>query len=327
MVVAALAIRAQIDGDEHDRAEVLRLTCANELEAVCRQLQRDDARIQLTVEAAGTTAAQLEQLSGDPHDFGIDGWLVSAPWPDIVDGARKARALPTLFGPATSRPVLARSPLVIVAWNDRVAVLRSQCQTPNIGWKCVGDAAATPGGWAAIGGRPEWGPVKPGHADPVNDDGLLVLGQAAADWFGRSDLSSIDLDDEAFSRWFSGLERAVPPSGNSPLNLMLITGPAAYDAVGTTEAEAFPLLARSPRRNSLTLLYPSPMVTADIVLAAPAANDSATRALRSIVSAASGRQAFTDAGWKVPGAPGSGALPPPGFLDALATRWHSVTGR
>jgi hypothetical protein len=216
-----------------------------------------------------------------------------------------------------------------VAWNDRIAVLRSHCQSQVIGWKCVGDAAATPGGWAAIGGRPEWGPVKPGHADPVNDDGLLVLGQGAAEWFGRSDLSSIDLDDEAFSRWFSGLERAVPPSGSSPLNLMLITGPAAYDAVGTTEAEAFPLLARSPRRNSLTLLYPSPMVTADIVLATPGASatDSSTRALRSVVTGASGRQAFTDGGWKVPGAPGPGALPSPGFLDALANRWHSVTGR
>jgi hypothetical protein len=327
MVAGALAIRSRIDSDEHVQSQVLRLTCANELEALCSQIQRDDDRIQVTVEAAGATADKVEELPGDPHDLGIDGWLVSAPWPDIVDGARRARALPSVFGPPATRPVLARSPLVIAAWNDRVGALRTHCQTPAIGWKCIGDAAATPGGWAAIGGRPEWGPVKPGHADPVNDFGLEVLGQAAADWFGRSDLSSIDLDDDAFSRWFSGLERAVPPSGTSPLNLMLVTGPAAYDAVGTTEAEAFPLLARSPRRNSLELLYPSPMVTADIVLATPTATESATRSLRAVVSGPAAKQAFTDAGWKAPGAPGSGSLPPPGFLDALRTRWHSVTGR
>ncbi|HUQ64427.1 MAG TPA: hypothetical protein VM121_11790 [Acidimicrobiales bacterium] len=326
MVAGAFAIRSGLDSNEEEKSRVLRMTCAAELEAACRQLERADDRIEPTIEAAGVTADRLVQFDGDPSDFGMDGWLVSAPWPEIVDGARRARALPALFNPPNDRKVLARSPLVILAWNDRVTALRAFCQTPAVGWKCIGDAAAAPGGWAAIGGRPEWGPVKPGHADPGNDIGLLVLGQEAADWFGRADLSSVDLDDDAFSRWFSALERAVPPSGGSPIGTMLITGPAAYDAVGTTEAEAFPLLARSPRRNSLELLYPSPMATADLVLATPAAEDPAADALRSVVSGPPGTQALTDAGWKAPGTPGA-PLPPPGFLDALRARWHSVTNR
>ena len=49
---------------------------------------------------------------------------------------------------------------------------------------------------------------------------------------------------------------------------MLAAGPSLYDIVGTTEAEAGPRLARSARdrRDRVTLLYPAPVATADIVL-------------------------------------------------------------
>ena len=65
--------------------------------------------------------------------------------------------------------------------------------------------------------------MKPGHADASTDgQGLLVLGQAAADYFGRTDLSTLDLDDDNdFQQWLVGLERAVPPAPRSPLARLL----------------------------------------------------------------------------------------------------------
>jgi hypothetical protein len=81
MVVGALAIRSRMDDNSHNKSQVLRLTCATELDPVCQQLHGGDDRVQLTVEAAGVTAARLEQFDGDPRDFGMDGWLVTAAWP------------------------------------------------------------------------------------------------------------------------------------------------------------------------------------------------------------------------------------------------------
>jgi hypothetical protein len=333
MVAGSLALRSRLDRGHEESSKVLRLLCTPELEAACRQLEREDSRMRVSVEAAGISADRLATAEGDP---GLDGWMVSGPWPELVDGERRARALPPLFpGP---HPALGRSPLVLVVWKDRAAALGPRCPPPGgVGWRCLGDAAGVAGGWAAVGGRPEWGPVKPGHASPASDGiGLLVLGQAVGAWFGRTDLSAADLDDEGFQRWFAGLERAVPLAA-APLETMLVTGPAAFDAAGTTEADAGPLLARSARRDALTLLYPSPMATADAVLAVPAGSESSS--LAGVVGGATGRRALAAAGWRVPGQPRAHGVPdsPPlpttsglpsaGLLDALRGRWHEVTGR
>ena len=332
MIAGSLAIRSALDRDRSEADQVLRLTCATEMDAACSGMAEQDDRVVLTVEPAGVTADRLAALQD--ADAGLDGWLVPAPWPEIVDGQRRARALPALF--AEERPTVARSPLVLAVWKDRAAALSPRCPPPaGVGWRCLGEAAGTTGGWQAVGGRPEWGPVKPGHASPDTDGiGLLVLGQAVAGWFGRADLSTADLEDEAFARWFAGLERSVPSSAGSPLQNMLVVGPAAFDAAGTTEAEAGPLVAGSARRDALTLLYPSPMATADVVLAT-AGEESRASSLRDVVRDDDGRTALTDAGWRVgagdrPGAPplaSSSGLPSPGLLDALRGRWREVARR
>jgi Bacterial extracellular solute-binding protein len=331
MIAGSLAIRSALDRDRTEAAQVLRLTCATELDVACSRMAEKDDRVVLTVEPAGVTADRLASVDADA---GLDGWLAPAPWPDIVDGQRRARALPALF--SGERPTVARSPLVLVVWKDRAAALNPRCPAPGgLGWRCLGEAAGAPGGWPSVGGRPEWGPVKPGHAAPDTDGiGLLVLGQAVAGWFGRADLSTADLEDEAFARWFGGLERAVPSSAGSPLESMLVVGPAAFDAAGTTEAEAAPLVAGSARRDALTLLYPSPMATADVVLATAGEKGMAS-SLRGVVGGDEGRTALTEAGWRVgagdrPGAPALAAasgLPSPGLLDALRARWREVARR
>jgi hypothetical protein len=311
MVAGALFVRGRLDDREVEQGQVYRLVCSVDLGQVCDDLgDAYPGRVEVTVEPAGTTADRLRAVDGDP---GLDGWLVADPWPQIVDGARQAASLSPIF--AAGEPPLARSPLVIVAWKDRAEALAPICPDGKIGWKCLGDAAGEP--WPGPG-HPEWGDVKVGHADAADDGtGLLVLGQATVEWFGRANLSAFDLDDDAYQRWFAGLERPMQPSPGSPLGRMLLIGRAAYGAIGTTEADAR-LVDKAASRDSLTKIYPAPMATTDVVLAVTPGDRGAR--LRDIVGAQA-REVLVDSGWKAPDAfPAGNGLPPPGLLDNLRSR-------
>jgi hypothetical protein len=300
MVAGSLAIRSRLDRQEEDRANPLRVVCAAELGPVCDALKRTSA--QVTVEPAPATADRL----GRAEEPGVDGWLVPAPWPQIVDGRRRPRGLLPLFGDVTAP--LARSPLVIVMSRD-VAL---RCP---MGWKCLGEAARNQ--------------ARPSHPDPrVDGLGALIAGQAATSYFGRSDdLSTTDLDEPGFATWFSTLQRATPAliSGSSLLNEMLGTNFATYNAVGTTEAEAAPVVATAAVRDRVTLLYPEPMTTVDVVLAGSGSR------LREVAGGEPVRKALADAGWRMdnsartgPPLPPTNGLPSPGFLDALRSRAEEV---
>lgn len=320
MVMASLAIRARLDAGGQDpgpgqvAADRVRVMCAAELAAACRGIAGAQ------VEPAGTTADRLAALPG-PGDAGLDAWIVPVPWPELVNERRRAASLPPLL--QTDGGPVARSRLALAVSKPRAAALAPKCPG-GVTWKCIGEAAAD-GYWSA-GGHPEWGRIKPGHAEPDTDAvGLLVLGQAVSGYFGRPDLSTIDLEtDDAFARWFAALERAVPPPppGDTPLNRMLVVGPAAYDAAGTTDAEASQLRVGAGDAR-VELLYPEPMATADVVIATSGRAD--TRALRRSAGAALAAQ-----GWASPAAPGlppANGLPSGGLLLQLQSRWHGVTGR
>jgi hypothetical protein len=322
MVVGAVAVRNRIDDKEERQETTLRLVCATELRAVCDDLAADDDHsVVATVEPAATTAGRLTALEPGRR-AGLDGWLVPYPWPEIMSEARERAGSDALLVPG---PVLARSPVVLAVWPDRAAALAARCEGGAPGWKCLGEAAGQR--WDAIGGDPAWGPVKPGHLPPSTATGLSVLGAATAAWFGRTDLSSADLDDDAFRGWLSRLERAVPASPAPTVETMLVRGPATFDAVGTLEAEAGPVLARSARPSKPDLLYPAPVATADVVLATPAGR--AADLLAELVEGSAGRRSLARAGWRVegqpradgipaePALPPSKGLPPPGLLSAL----------
>ena len=302
MVAGSIAIRSRLDRREEDRTNPLRVVCAAELGPVCDALRRTSA--QVTVEPAPVTADRL----GGAEDAELDGWLVPAPWPQIVDGRRKPRGLLPLFSDVS--PPLARSPLVIVMRRD----IADRCSS---GWKCLGEAVPR-------------NQARPGHPDPRdNGFGALIAGQAAASYFGRTtDLSTTDLDDPGFATWFRALQRATPPliSGSSLLNEMLGTNFAVYDAVGTIEAEAAPTLAESAVQNRAVLLYPEPMATVDVVVAGSGSR------LREVAGGDTVRKALADAGWRLgagaaqtgpPIRPDNG-LPAPGFIDALRSRAEEV---
>lgn len=309
MVAGSIAVRSRLDRKEEDRSNPVRVVCAAELGPVCDALRGTAARV--TVEPAATTADRVGRSTAD--DPGLDGWLVPAPWPQMVDGRRRQNALPALFTDVAAP--LARTPLVLVVdktLEDRIA---SRCGG-TVGWKCLGDQAAPAG------------PATPRHPEPGTAFGALILGQATAAFFGRvDDLSTFELEDATFARWFSALERAAPAiaSGASPLEEMLGSRFATYNAVGTTEAEATSAVAASALRERARVLYPSPMATADVVLAG--ASGPPVRRLREIVDEPA-RKALAGAGWRVgaagpPGAPplpSTPGLPSPGLLDALRER-------
>ena len=113
---------------------------------------------------------------------------------------------------------------------------------------------------------------------------------------------------------------------------MLGTRFALYDAIGTLEAEATPLLAGSAIRDQVVVLYPSPMATADVVLASSGGN--ITRRGRDVAGGDATRRALAGAGWRVegitraaePALPPTNGLPSPGFVDAIRSRAREVRG-
>lgn len=329
MVAGALVVRNRMDESDERTSTTLRLVCATELESVCDTLAAQTAsKVTTVVEPAATTADRLANLApgGKPD---MDGWLVTAPWPEIVTQLRARIADAPLV---TSGPVLGRSPVVLAVRADRETVLTNQCKgTPE--WKCLGQVAGKP--WKELpGGQEAWGPVKPGHPPISSAAGLTVIGGATVQYFnGNTDLSSADLEDEGFVSWLTRIEKAVPDRSLPPLQTMLLR--PTFDAVGALEAEAGPLIHRAGGSKPV-LIYPSPVVTADVVLAKTAGP--AAGLLGDLVSGRVGRHALARSGWRVPaqalaagiapmGLPPSSNLPDPGFLQALRLRVEQASPR
>ena len=92
-----------------------------------------------------------------------------------------------------------------------------------------------------------------------------MAGQATAAYFGRTDVTTVDLEDPAYLDWLSGLELAVRRTDGSIATML--TAPAEVDIVGTTEADAGPQIASAAVTEKPVVLYPRPVATADVVLA------------------------------------------------------------
>ena len=322
MVAGALVARSRLDESDERTSTTLRLVCATELEAVCEALaENKDRNVETTVEPAATTADTLTKLAPGKRPP-LDGWLVTAPWPAIVEDARERQATGSLL---TAGPVLGRSPVVLAVRAERNPVLAAHCGGKP-GWKCLGEAAGKP--WSDLpNGRAEWQRVKPGHPPASTAAGLTVLGGAAVEFFdGRTDLSSSDLMEDSFQDWLDAIERAVPDRPRSPFSTMLLR--PTFDAVGALEAEAGPLVQAAGGTKPV-LIYPSPVVTADVVLAATGGR--ASGLLVDLVSSDRGLRALARSGWRVDGEklisgiptmtlPPTSNLPEPGVLEALRTR-------
>jgi hypothetical protein len=325
LIAGSVVLRDRIDERDARKRTVVRLICVTELAAVCEALEESEASsVEAAVEPAATTADRLSR----PGAIDLDGWLVTPPWPDVVDGARQRAGLTDLFD--DPGPAVARSPLVIVVRRQREATLRASCGG-TINWKCVGDAA--PKRWDEIEGEPIWGPVRPWHpAAQTEAIGLLVVGQATSGYYAPTPVTAFELDDDGYLAWLTGLERAVRRTNGSVLTML--TAPAQVDIVGTTEADAGPQIASAAVTEKPVVFYPAPVATADVVLA-PVAGSRVTRLLRDLVAGAGGR-ALARNGWRVDGEapvagidlsvvlPAADGLPKPGVLEALRSRLREI---
>lgn len=337
MVVAAVTIRSRIDEARNSDGDA-RLVCSDELVSACLALDDTTGGVDITIEPAGVTFARLTTLpDSELADPGLDGWLVPDPWPAMVDSTRARSQLRPVFDRDTV--ALARSPLVIVARDDRARVLRDGPCAGTVAWPCLGQVAGDP--WDDLNGSASWGSVKIGHADPTaSATGLLVLAQAASEFLGTTEYSRDDLAGDAFLAWLGRLEDSAPPAP-SPVEQMLQQFPTAvYDAVGDTEADAGPRLAGAARdrRDAFALLYPDPVATADLVLALTTTGERDDD-IGDIGAGGSARAALASAGWRVDGQPavtGVRARPrlpatanlptDPGVYIALQDAWRQVTG-
>jgi hypothetical protein len=334
LVVVAVWIRGLIDDNGGGDGGTVRLLCTTELEAACTELA-DDADVSVTVEPVGATAQSLVALPDEQRpDF--DAWLTPGPWSQMVDVQRRVNGRRPLFEPP-SDPI-GRSPLVLVARADRAPVLEATPACNNaVDWKCIGAVAGS--SWSELPrGQAAWGTVKPAYGDPsASAVALLVLSQATSEFLGTADYSRAELESDEYLDWLSGIERAVPATPADPFLEMLQQLPTAtYDVVGTTEAEAGPALALAApdRREQLTLLYPEPVVTSDVVLAAVGGRGDTVGDLAGDDELAA---ALARTGWRVPGHSaargvrdtpalprGSGLPPDPGALVALQETWQGV---
>lgn len=337
MVGGAILVRDWLD-DRDDSSSAgdppaasdgeLHLLCDPSLATVCREL--DEARRDVTIDVTDSATAMSRFTAADfsATDDPVDGWLVPAPFPTMVDESRQRAGQSPIF--AEVGAPLARSPLVITMWNERADALAPNCTADQVGWRCIGDRAGA--AWGDLGGSPTWGRLKPGFESPdTSATGLLVVGQASAAFFDTPGFASNDFDQDGFRGWLRNLEDSVPgfpATASTPLDQMLAAGPAAYDLVGTTEAEAGPAVASSRDRDRLRIIYPAPMATADVLFAPIARADGAVR-LREIVSGETMADLLAAAGWRVDGAslaagldpdidlPADDGLPRPGVLQAL----------
>ncbi len=340
MIALAVLIRDRVDdGSSTDRGadedSTATLVCVTELARACEALAVEEPEVDLRIEEAADTLATLTATGFDAETAGIDGWLTFTPFPEMADEERLRAGLQPSLSPPSE--VLGRSPLVIAAWNDRRDALARTCPEGIVTWSCVGDVSGDP--WPSANGSETWGAVKPAH--PVPDRtavGLLSLAEATASRLGRTDYASNDFADPAFRAWFEKLERGVPyfpAPPRTPLDEMLSKGPAAFDLTGTTEAAAGPAIARSRDRDRLSIIYPSPLATADVVLATVIGSDGEDR-LRDLLESDDGASALAAAGWRVdglasidgvpdqPGLPPDNGLPRAGVLQALRNLWVEV---
>jgi hypothetical protein len=118
------------------------LSCAPELDAVCRSL-------------ASELGTRAERFAGT--DPGGDVVII-APVADIPDG----------FGDPVT---VARSPIVVTAWRERALVLGAHCGGP-VDPGCLEQAYGED--WSALGGNAAWGAFKIGLADPGRTDGAML---------------------------------------------------------------------------------------------------------------------------------------------------------
>jgi hypothetical protein len=336
MIATAFFIRSRTNAkDEATQIEASKVTgtlvCATELRTTCEQLDATYPDLDVRVEDAGVTADTLSGSAFNRDTAKIDAWLAPKAYPAMVNDTRSRNSLDPALDDTSK--VLGRSPAVIVGFRDRLAALAKECGVGDdqVDWKCVGSAAGR--NWNDLGSQ-FGGTVKPGIQPPDRSAaGLMVLSQGTAEQVGRPDFASNDLDESTYQSWLSQLKRSInqPPSGSTPLDLMLTQGVSVYQVVGSLEALAGPAVNAAGNRDKLKVLYPANVTTADLVVVPVRGSDKGGR-MKQLLESGAAAASLAKAGWRVDGQssvdgvgnaalPDADGLPAAGALVALIESW------
>jgi hypothetical protein len=164
------------------------------------------------------------------------------------------------------RPV-ALSPLVLVGWKERTDLL-FPAGTQDV-WARLHDSLLKQNwGDPDLRGKPEWGPVKFGHASPrTTNSGVEALALLAYAYNHKAQgLTPGDLSRSEFTNWLSEIETAIssfPDSTDGLFSDFLAKGPSAYDVVMAYENQAVTGIERARRWGPIQVIYPPATLLSD----------------------------------------------------------------
>jgi hypothetical protein len=290
LILGAIGIRQLIAGDGDgsdngdgggDGGDTAVVACVSELEAACEAMAAAEDGVEVVVEDAGETRDKL--VAGDS---GYDGWLTFAPWPEVVGFDRPEDALGAATAPIASTELVLAAP----------TSTQQPCSGTDATWRCLGDTAA-----------------KVGLPPPTTGLGLLLLGNAATGYFGRSDIATNDFTPE-FEEWLSRI--TANNRSDDPLADLLRAYPPTriYDAVGTGRAQYDDTVPGSRAEDALPFVAPDPLATATVVVVPVNGGDVAGVATSDALV-----DALVESGWSE-GGPDDTGLPNPGVMYDLSTR-------
>ena len=284
MICVAVIIRSGIDSGgsgTKPSSGPITIACVTELADECNKLRNVTVR----VEDASVTAKAI--ANGTAH---IDGWVTFDPWPEIADKL----ANNNVTGKSAR---VAASPLVIAMVQERADAFAPSCGG-TVTWHCLGDAIGKQ--WTEVGGRPEWGAVKAGISPVKSALGLLMLGNAAATYFGRTDFATNDFDDP-FTVWKAKVTATV-----ATFDQFIVQFPALFSAVGTTKRE----LDGGKGAKAVAQIVPNPSASAIVMITS--VDSERALGLESDLTKELKGQGWGDA------LPQASGLPDPGVLLALS---------
>ena len=255
--------------------EVVMLTNTSKqawLEAAAAAFRAQHPEITVRLEVAGSIDGARSLLDGKlrPTVFSPADSLVLAL---LAEEWRKRHGNELVAQTGEDAPqLLALTPLVYVAWQDRASVLGREAKAGvnegGISWPLLHRLATTPKGWAALGGRPEWGDLKLGQPDPAcTSAGWQAMLLAALDYHHKKTVDVDDLLDRGLQEWLREIEDVVEPSPSTAdvMMDMIRFGPSKYDVAVVYESLAITQLAYAPGRwqQPLKVYYPPATVWSD----------------------------------------------------------------
>ncbi|MGB8214379.1 MAG: substrate-binding domain-containing protein [Anaerolineales bacterium] len=247
-----------------------------------------DAWLQDMVQKYVTTHPMVD---GHPVQIKLEAmgsWEINAA---ILDGSRK----PDLISPASSMQIAAlvdsstsqfghslvtpsdqancrsvlKTPLVIVAWQERANALWGNTQPGPQMWRNLHDALVDPKGWATYG-HPDWGYIKFGHTNVLtSNSGFMTIVLMTYGYFDKtSGLTANDiLTNSDYQTWFLQTEGSISQfeTSTGPLMQKMISfGPSTYDMVAVYEANAIEQADNAVGRyGALRVYYPPATLWSD----------------------------------------------------------------